>query len=133
MDISKDTDTFGTLMCNCCYSRISNIKARLNLPSTLETARRQGEEGKKVWGNYSERLNASQCTVCSQYQKLAKGGKFIDGRKKRFKALTKERAQLQSSSESPAPSGLSSMEMPSLEPLQEVPLTILSCFESFMG
>ena len=89
VDISKDTDTFGTLMCNCCYRRISNIKARLNLPSTLETARRQGEEGKKVWGNYSERLNASQCTVCSQYQKLAKGGKFIDGRKKKIQSSNK--------------------------------------------
>ena len=72
VDISKDTDTFGTLMCNCSYSRISNIKARPNLPLTLETARRQGEEGKKVWGMYSERLNASQCPVCMQYKKTNK-------------------------------------------------------------
>ena len=123
VDLSKDTDTFGTLMCNCCYSRISNIKARPNLPLTLETARRQGEEGKKVWGMYSERLNASQCPVCRQYKKLTKEVKFIDGKRKRFRALTKESAQLPSSSENPTPPGLLSMELPSLDPLQDVPLT----------
>ncbi|GFO14444.1 nrag7 protein [Plakobranchus ocellatus] len=84
VDVSKDANSYGSFMCQKCYSRIDNIKRRPRLTAILETARKQGDEGKQVWMEYEKNIDASQCTVCCQYGKLAKAGKSIDGRRKRF-------------------------------------------------
>ncbi|GFN93772.1 histone-lysine N-methyltransferase [Plakobranchus ocellatus] len=97
VDVSKDSADFSPFMCAKCYSRLCNIRARPEVTSLLETARKRVEEGKRVWMAYNKNIDVRQCTVCCQYRKFAKGGYCITKRKTRFTAIQKKKPRRLSS------------------------------------
>ncbi|GFO07616.1 hypothetical protein PoB_003412100 [Plakobranchus ocellatus] len=82
IDTSNDTICFSKYMCAKCYSRLCNIKRRPDLPNTLLAAREVGERGKDVWVPFDKNIDPSECSVCTKYCALRKGGKGMTQRKR---------------------------------------------------
>ncbi|GFO14648.1 hypothetical protein PoB_004115300 [Plakobranchus ocellatus] len=82
IDTSNDTICFSKYMCSKCYSRLCNIKRRPDLPNTLLAAREVGERGKDVWVPFDKNIDPSECSVCTKYSALRKGGQGITQRKR---------------------------------------------------